>query len=176
MSSPADPIPPITLQWHDPLTQQVTQTWRFAGQGRVRVGRGDDCDVAIPLPYVSRLHAELYYRAGVWELVNVGRNGCWVAGQNVASAMLGHMMVFRLGDTGPALRLVLEAAAAGDDPMGTIAPLAPASAFGEGLTLDAEAVRRQVAEIADDSFFQNLQQRVRERRPQPPTDLSPPNG
>lgn len=70
---------------------------------QVTVGRGDACDVHLPLdPEVSRLHAELERLGDTWVLVDDGlsRNGTFANGERVAARhRLANGDVIRCGDT-----------------------------------------------------------------------------
>lgn len=66
---------------------------------RLRIGRGDDCELLLPHPSISRLHAELIVGGNGWRLTDLGsKNGSFVDGAMVTSAMLESSCWLRFGD------------------------------------------------------------------------------
>lgn len=67
---------------------------------RLRVGRGDDCDLCIAHPSISRRHAELQpLEGGGWRLVDLdSKNGTFVNGARVGQEALGPSAWLRFGD------------------------------------------------------------------------------
>lgn len=66
-------------------TQAFPGQWAFfpiAGRGEVRIGRDPSrCDLSLPLPYVSALHAQLTLRDGVYCISDCGsKAGTWLNG------------------------------------------------------------------------------------------------
>lgn len=97
---------------HTPL-HAATLRSLDAGQ-RLRIGRGDDCDLRIDHPSVSRAHAELQPLAAGWRLCDLGsKNGSYVDGLRVDGASLPHTGWLRFGDVYCEFN-VLDAAQAGD--------------------------------------------------------------
>ncbi len=71
---------PVLIVQSGPLSGQ---RWTIPQEGLV-LGRGDDCDVAIPDRQISRHHLRVYRREGVPILKDMGsKNGTWVNGQAV---------------------------------------------------------------------------------------------
>lgn len=63
------------------------------------VGRASGCDVHIACPSVSRLHAELSLRGGIWRLRDLGStNGTWTGVHRVTGIRLDERLPLRLGD------------------------------------------------------------------------------
>jgi pSer/pThr/pTyr-binding forkhead associated (FHA) protein len=130
------------------------QDWRFESAAVISIGRAEDCDVAISDPYVSRLHAELRLRGSQWWLLSRGQHGVHVEGQNVAEVLLHDGLVFRLGSSGPLVQFLTprppdqtnQATAEGFD----LQELA-------GLQIDEAGLSREVREIAEGDYFQQLQ-------------------
>jgi pSer/pThr/pTyr-binding forkhead associated (FHA) protein len=91
----------LTLHLLDAATGRPMQTWRFQAKAQVVIGRGDDADLVVVDPKVSRCHAILRYREGTWWLESRGRNGTQVDGEKVTEALLQDKSVFRLGSNGP---------------------------------------------------------------------------
>jgi hypothetical protein len=86
-------IPDQTMSWYGRQTTQAylrslavpPQTWSLRG-GIMRVGRGDSNDVVLQQPYVSREHAEIFYRDSasddpepIYLLRDRSRCGTWIA-------------------------------------------------------------------------------------------------
>jgi len=62
--------------------------WSGAHDGLV-IGRGPDCDVALRDDTVSRRHAQLVFRDGIWVVQDLGsRNGTTVNGRKVGRSQL----------------------------------------------------------------------------------------
>ena len=76
--------------------------------GPAVLGRGDDADLVLRDPSVSRAHARLTPEAEGWRLIDLGSsNGCFVGGERVETALLRDRDEFRLGNL--ELRLRVEA-------------------------------------------------------------------
>jgi len=54
--------------------RQLTLQVQVTGP-EVRIGRGSDCQVSLPVPQVSRVHALIQAAGDGWEVANKGRNG-----------------------------------------------------------------------------------------------------
>jgi len=63
-------MPRLDVYKDHELTLQVDITG-----AEVRVGRGSDCQISLPVPEVSRLHAVIRAVGSGWEVANHGRNG-----------------------------------------------------------------------------------------------------
>jgi len=75
----SDELPVLIVQ-SGPLTGQ---RWTIPTEGLV-LGRGEDCDIAIPDRQISRHHLRVYRREGLPCLKDLGsKNGTWVNGQPV---------------------------------------------------------------------------------------------
>ena len=66
---------------------------------RIVIGRSPSCDVTLDdCVSVSRRHAELSLRAGVWTLRDLrSRNGTWLGSHRVETALLDPVVPLRLG-------------------------------------------------------------------------------
>lgn len=65
----------------------------------LRIGRGDDCDLRIEHPSVSRVHAELRPQTDGWRLRDLGsKNGSHVDGETASERLLSHPCWLRFGD------------------------------------------------------------------------------
>jgi two-component system response regulator AtoC len=59
-------------------------SFELRGEASLILGRGDDCDVAVPHESVSRRHARLTGDSGVWRIEDLGSsNGTFVAGARI---------------------------------------------------------------------------------------------
>ena len=63
-------MPRLDIYKDHELTLQVEIT-----EPEIRIGRGSDCPVSLPVPEVSRLHAVIRAVGRGWEVANHGRNG-----------------------------------------------------------------------------------------------------
>lgn len=62
------------------------------------VGRGDHCDIMIPLPHVSRAHAEVTAKGDVATIRDLGSsNGTYVNGRRIQQQVLRHGDVVTVG-------------------------------------------------------------------------------
>ena len=83
---------------------RVLQTWEFKDQSRITLGRGDENQVRISDQQVSRLHLELIFENGGWQLISHGRNGTRINDNQVSKVTLEYGTVSRLGPGGPSFR------------------------------------------------------------------------
>jgi peptidoglycan lytic transglycosylase D len=65
------------------------------------VGRGEDCDVRIDDPEVSRKHVLVRCENGRWSLHDQSRNGVFGATQRLSSAAISRSLTVSLGENGP---------------------------------------------------------------------------
>ena len=69
-------------------------------KGEVSIGRGGPCQIALPDPICSRVHATISGESGIWVLRDAdSRNGTYVNGQKALEATLGEGHLIRLGST-----------------------------------------------------------------------------
>ena len=141
-------------------SQQIhsVQTWTFESQELIRIGRSEEHDVTIANPHVSRLHAELRLEIDGWQIVGLGRNGVLLDGAKVENATLTDRCVIRLGTTGPALRFSL------GRPMRESGATICEESNQFGLSVDESRKQREVDDIVNDDFFQQLTQRADDLR------------
>ena len=137
------------------------QLWQFAGEKSLSIGRSDERDVCIPDPYVSRHHADLCVREGGWWLVSLGRNGVLLNGRDVAEAQLSDGATIRLGGRGPILKFHNSPVAEHEH---TLSGADDASDF--LLQLNAKKRDKEVTEIVESDFFQQLRDKANEMRKQ----------
>jgi pSer/pThr/pTyr-binding forkhead associated (FHA) protein len=152
----------VVVQLLDASAGRPVKTWKFAGRERISIGRDDGQDVEISDPFVSRVHAELAWRGGEWLLLSRGRHGVLVENRAISELAVRGEVTFRLGVGGPTLRFTH--AQNVDDGTQTLSYDALPQAL---LGVDRERLARDVREIADGDYFQNLQEetkRLRDRR------------
>ena len=162
----APALEPVTLHLLDSAQGHPVQTWRFKDKDAIVIGRGEDSDVVIADAHVSRLHAKLVWQDGAWTLFSTGRHGTLVNDRLVAETQLGPQTVFRLGASGPTLRF--EANAPERRPSETIDSIQPD--LMALLELDQERLLQEADDIAGNSLFQELQERVRKSKLNPTED------
>lgn len=159
--------PAFQLQLLDAAQGQVLQTWELSGVDVVRIGRSPDNDIVLGSQYVSRAHAYLQADGDRYRLSTLSQQGLFVDGQRCDSVVLEPGLVFRLAAKGPFLRF--DPIRSSDDDHSTIS-LTPEDA--PLLILDTAERDRQVDEIAEDEYFQNLREAagaLRRRRPPSPS-------
>lgn len=74
-----------------------------------RIGRGDDCELVVEGPQVSRMHAEVFRANGRWRVRDLeSTNGTYLEGLRVETAELGARNAVRLGAKGPVVWVTVE--------------------------------------------------------------------
>jgi pSer/pThr/pTyr-binding forkhead associated (FHA) protein len=150
----------VVIHLLDSAQGHSLQTWRFSEQSQITIGRGEERDVSLGDPHVSRAHARLVYEADAWTLFSTGRHGTLVEDRLVSEYTLRHDTVFRLGAVGPTLRF------------STHAPETRRSETMDNvdydmlamLEIDEQRKQQEVDQIAGDALFQELQEKVRRRK------------
>ncbi len=99
------PVDVITLTLLHPIKSTPIQSWTFAQETKVSVGRSTDNDVVLYSAVVSRHHVELCYENSVWEVVSLGANGTYMDNQRVIRSPLKDGSVFRLARSGPNIQV-----------------------------------------------------------------------
>ena len=161
LSNPAGTPPEVTVHLLDLSVNRTVKSWTFCGKALITIGREPDRDVEISDPYVSRNHAELHFRMGNWVLVSRGRNGVMVNNRLIEEQAIVADITFRLGASGPMLRFQPRAAVREDT--NTLShETVPIELF----RVDESKLKKEVSEIADAEYFQQLQQRVKSLRKQ----------
>ncbi|HZZ29969.1 MAG TPA: FHA domain-containing protein [Pirellulales bacterium] len=164
--TPAPNVPDLSLyaaiHLLDSALGRPIRSWQFTDQPLISIGRADDRDVQISDPYVSRDHAQLQHSDGGWKLVSLGRHGVIVQGQSITEVPIQGETTFRLGSDGPTLRFN-PAPPHTDNRMTMMFD----STVGEDLfALDHSKLEREVSEIVDADYFQQLQRRAQQLRDQ----------
>lgn len=151
----------------DSNREHVAYEWRFTSLDHdvVRIGRSHENDVVISDVYVSRFHAELHFRDGVWEIRSLGRNGVLFGGRKIEDThSLGQAGEFQLGPSGSFIRLspLDEADAASAMPASMTTIVLDAAQL-SAIAVDRMDVSRAVGEIADSDYFRKLRE-IRQTR------------
>lgn len=69
-------------------------------RGETLLGRGGACQIALPDPICSRVHARITAQDGHWRVIDdESRNGTYVNGQKIYDATLGDGHLLRIGST-----------------------------------------------------------------------------
>jgi hypothetical protein len=69
-----------------------------------RIGRSPECDLALPVPAVSKVHAEVQFQDGRWWLIDLqSRNGTYLNGERIDRAPLPTSCKVELGQGGAIL-------------------------------------------------------------------------
>jgi serine/threonine protein kinase, bacterial len=163
-SKPAPEISPhVVVQLLDSAIGRPIRTWQFDSTPLISIGRAPEQHVQIDDPYVSRSHAELRFNSGEWSLISLGRYGVQVEGQAITEIPIRGELTFRLGASGPTLRF--NPAAPRHDNRMTM--MFDSTLVEDLFALDASKLERDVSEISQGDYFQQLQKRARElRKPQ----------
>jgi pSer/pThr/pTyr-binding forkhead associated (FHA) protein len=159
-------VAPIVLELLDSGQGYAVQRWEFEAVGPITIGRAVECDIEIANPFVSRSHAYMQCVDAEWRLVAVSKAGVFVDGQRITELALSDETTFRLAERGPLLRFrEMREVPGADDGGGTIQFDADRTPL---LVLHETERDREVAEIAESPYFQELQKkaaRFRQNRP-----------
>lgn len=145
------------LELLDAEEHHALQVWPLDAAFDVTLGRARTNTVVVASPLVSRAHARLRFLDGCWILETISALGVWSRGELRSRLALADGAVFRLGEHGPALRLMAAAPRVDFDAESTIRVRAGHLGF---LQLDTTRRDREVAEIAASEFFQSLARRA----------------
>jgi pSer/pThr/pTyr-binding forkhead associated (FHA) protein len=142
----------VTVQLVDANDSRQVQAWSFDDAPVITIGRGSAETIVLADPYVSRLHVRLTHDGAGWRLESLGRSGVYIRGEKVTDVPLREGVVFRLGPTGPAMRIETEAsnesrATLNFDPEVQVL-----------LHLDRRELDAQTREVAESDYFQRLQE------------------
>ena len=162
MIRPATPQS-VLLQLLATAHGQPLQSWEFADQPLIQIGRSPDCDVVISSPVVSRSHAYIRLTPAGWELGVVSQNGVFVDGTRVPDLLLTEGTVFRLAATGPFVRF----GQLQDETFQLKQTILPGESGVVPLLLDEDQRDQQVDEIVEDPYFRHLQHLARQMRNKP---------
>lgn len=65
---------------------------------KIRLGRSDSCDIALPGEMISRIHCQLEFRNGKWLLSDDSRHGTFVEGKRITKQVIEEDTQFSLGE------------------------------------------------------------------------------
>ena len=160
------PPDPVLVHLLDTNSGLPVQSWTFESKSSLRIGRGDEPDISVPNPYVSRHHAELRFRDGQWYLVSFGRNGVLVRNELISEYLIVDEVDFHLGAKGPLLRF--QQSKLDDAANGTLSFDSDEHFL---FQIDDAKVQQEVADIVDADYFQNLQSQAKLLKRQSPPKL-----
>ena len=105
-------MPPATLELRGSADGPIVHPFDVSVD-RVVIGRGEDADLAIDDPKVSRQHVLLLAtERGYLVVEHQSRNGIWVGDRKVSHAFIDHGQMFRIGRSYLTLRVTSEDSAA----------------------------------------------------------------
>lgn len=157
----------VQLALIDNATWRPLNHWTFTNKELITIGRGSDQDVSVSDPVVSRSHAVLDFRFGTWHLKSCGRHGVLILDKLITEEEATSGMFFRLGPQGPTLKFSIGSEL--EDIRSTCnfeemqQPL-ESDDEDEEYELDHEKLEREVNEIAESDYFQQLQRIAAEMR------------
>ncbi|NJK41520.1 MAG: FHA domain-containing protein [Acaryochloridaceae cyanobacterium SU_2_1] len=108
----------ITLTLLHPVQATPVQSWSFAEDSVIRIGRAVDNNVVLYSAVVSRYHVELRQSDSQWQVVNVGTNGTYLDGKRVHQAPVSDGNIMRLARSGPNIQIHLH----GETPVEALVP------------------------------------------------------
>lgn len=145
----------VTLTLLNPIRGTDLHQWTFPNETLIRLGRNPDNDVVIPTSVVSRYHAMLRFEDQQWELVGIGSNGTLLDGEKITHAPLRDGQVIGLAQGGPSMRFRLGIVSSQE---------AEKTVYQDFSTLqieiDESKKQRQVSEITQSEYFQQLKERA----------------
>lgn len=97
----------ITLFLLHPQHATPIQSWTFADESIIRIGRATDNHVVLYSAVVSRKHVELRCTNDTWKLVNLGANGTYLHDQRISQIQVDDGLIFRLAQSGPQIQIRL---------------------------------------------------------------------
>jgi FHA domain len=154
----------VTLTLLHPTRGTALQEWSFDAEAVIRIGRSGDNEVVIPNEVVSRHHAELRFAGDRWELFGLGSNGTLLDGERVTQTPLRDGQIIGLAPGGPTFRF----RAGVQLPQSAAQTLYAGALPGLAIDIDEHKKRRQVSEIVESDYFQQLQKKAAELRSRKP--------
>lgn len=97
----------ITLTLLHPIQSTPVQSWTFEHEPVIRIGRSTDNHVILYSAVVSRHHVELRRVNDRWEILNLGANGTYLDGKQVAQVPVVDGVIIRLARSGPNIQIHL---------------------------------------------------------------------
>jgi len=150
----------LTLHMLDSAQGHPIQTWQFRDRERIRIGRSPENDISLADTQVSRLHAELIYEDGCWELHSYGRNGTQIDGEKIEKVRLRDSAIFQLGYSGPTFQYVMVSDSVGS--IATIDNIDPGAL--DFLVIDEQRKAEEIEKITESEAFRQLQEQGRRFR------------
>lgn len=98
----------ITLSLLHPLQSTPVQSWKFADESIIRIGRAPDNQIVLYSAVVSRHHVDVRRIDGIWEIVSLGANGTYVDDQPISQMPVVDGVTIRLAPSGPKIQIHLE--------------------------------------------------------------------
>jgi hypothetical protein len=157
----------ITVHLLDSAQGHPLQTWSFEDHDSLTLGRAPDNDIVVADPYVSRAHAYLKFDGREWRLISLSRQMIFYEGDSWPEVPVGDGTVCRLGPHGCYLRF--GQAREHDSQRATMsfdATLMPV------FKLDRDKMQKEVSQIADAPYFQQLKDAARAQREKRRMDAS----
>ena len=152
----------IVLELLDSASGVPLQKWSFPETQRIVIGRSDECDLVMANPYISRSHAYLERDAEGWQVVAISSQQLMIDGQKKQASRLREGDVFRLGAQGCDLKFREAQAQSKQVNWNQTMMFNPESC--PILQLDKDQLQREVAEIENDQYFQNLSETLQKLR------------
>ncbi len=98
----------ITLSLLHPLRSKPIQTWTFADESVIRLGRAPDNQVILYSSVVSRHHVDVRRVDGSWEIVSLGANGTYLDEKPISQVPVVDGVTIRLAVSGPKIQIRLQ--------------------------------------------------------------------
>jgi pSer/pThr/pTyr-binding forkhead associated (FHA) protein len=98
----------ITLHLLHPIDSTPVQTWQFAQEVFISVGRSSSNDVVLLSSVVSRHHVELSRNLVGWEIFSKGANGTYLNGEAIQKLKVSDGIIIRLAATGPKMQVRID--------------------------------------------------------------------
>ncbi len=108
MQLPQEPDSEIVIDLLDSATGRPQQSWRFAPDSRIQIGRARENDVVLANPYVSRAHAYIEKTPSGWAAISISSQQLVASGRKVQTLELYSGTIFSLGPSGCSLRFRVE--------------------------------------------------------------------
>ena len=98
----------ITVSLLHPLQSTPVQSWKFADESIIRIGRAPDNQVVLYSAVVSRHHVEVRHIDRSWQIVSLGANGTYVDDEPISQVPVVDGVIIRLASSGPKIQIRLE--------------------------------------------------------------------
>ena len=105
----------ITVSLLHPLQSTPVQSWKFADESIIRIGRALDNQVVLYSAVVSRHHVDVRRIDGSWQIVSLGANGTYVDGEPISQVPVVDGVIIRLAASGPKIQIRLELSSSIDE-------------------------------------------------------------